>query len=187
MEKPVRVMNPGARTLRHKGFVVYRGWNEKLAEELVECSKDPFIKQWTPNDAERRFTDVPTAMKWHDEGQRTVYSLYDNSDEGLTGVIWYDTRSRKDLDATHTFGIRMYNPERLERRKKLAHGFMKAAQYDFEQLASAPVVWLETDSDNVGARDLYENFGYETVSEANERITMIVRPTDRIARFYDDL
>lgn len=169
MQKPEILTNTYSTDLESKGFRLYKGWNEKLAHEIVEASLQPHVVESTPNDSIHRFRDIGSALLWHNQGRRSIYTLRGNE---LSGLIWYDLRYRPDLNADYTFAIRMYK-EAVG--KKLAHGFMKAAHLDFAEEKGSPAVWLETDEHNNAAVRLYNKFGYETVLNNNSRLTMVYK------------
>ena len=165
-----RIENPHTDKLEEKGLGLYRGWNDDLANVLIELSKQPHIAQSTPNDTLSRFRNLPAARNWHDLGRRSVYTL--QSDE-IEGLIWYDVRPRRDIEADYTFAIRMYESSR---GKKLAHGFMQAAHYDFAESKGNPTVWLDVDHGNPAARHLYDKFGYVADHQEGDRTVMVYRP-----------
>lgn len=172
MSELIRVNNDNAQELKDRGFILYKGWNQSLACDLVAKSTEERIVQDTPNDALKRFSTARAADDWHNTGQRTMYSLYGRS---LAGVIWYDIRPRQDIDAEYTFAIRLYDEAR---GRRLARGFMQAAHQDFARLKRNLAVWLETNVDNTAARHLYDGFGYETIGEEDGRVTMVYRSAE---------
>lgn len=171
-----RVTVPAANELTNKGFTVYRGWNERLASELVINSRQEHIVENTPGDMERRFSDIEAAQRWHDLGKRTIYSLYATDPDALAGIIWGDVRARPDIAATHTFGIRLYESAV---GKKLAQPFMQAALDDFRARRRwVPTLWLERNTDDQRTKHLYEKFGFIEVQEENGRTTMVLKSDD---------
>lgn len=173
MSEFIRVDNEFSGEFNNKLFTLYRGWDQTLAHDLVRVSREEIIMKSTPGDISRRFRDVPTANRWQKEGQRSIYSLYGKS---LAGIIWYDIRPRRDIDAEYTFAIRMYEEAR---GKKLAHAFMKAAHQDFTELNGDRTVWLDVAHDNPAARHLYDKFGYVPTHDENHdgqtRTVMVYR------------
>ena len=156
--------------LNERGLSMEYGWSEKLARELVECSRQQHIIDNTPKDAGERFADFDAAMKWYESGNRFIYSLWDREDK-LAGIIWYGVRPREDLGAANTFAIRLY---KQSQGTGASLPFMQAAHHDFEQRVDDSSVWLETYSTNERALRLYESFGYQKVSEENRRVTMVL-------------
>jgi ribosomal protein S18 acetylase RimI-like enzyme len=153
--------------LRNRGFRVERGWSHGLAAQLVESSQEPEIRRFTPGDMEKRFPTVAAANEWYDATQPTVYALARTAE--LAGIIWFSHRPRPELEADHTFAIRMYESAR---GKGLAEPFIQAAESDFRSLAQPQAIWLETDMDNSRARNLYHKLGYKVVKACSARITM---------------
>jgi ribosomal protein S18 acetylase RimI-like enzyme len=168
------ISNEHTEQLEENSFLVHKGWNTSLANDIVEASKQTHVVESTPNDSLQRFRDLGSAIIWHEQGRRSVYSL---RGDGLAGIIWYDVRLRPDLQANYTFAIRMY---REAVGRKLAHAFMTAAHTDFAHEKKNPSVWLETDESNIAAIRLYDKFGYELAAEDGARLTMVYRPENRI-------
>ena len=163
--------------LKGKGFTMYSGWSESVANAVVRNSRQPHILAYTPRDAGERFISRESAMRWHKMGKRTIYTLYAEGDN-LAGLIWGDERPRPDLDATHTFAIQLYQEAM---GKKLAEPFMEAAFDESIECSIAndlptPVVWLERTTADLRTKHLYEKFGFISVQEAEGRTTMVLRP-----------
>lgn len=161
------VRNEFTPTLTEKGLVLQEGWNEAVAEAVINGSKEEAILRFTPNDALRRFTDHDAAYTWALDSQknRRIYTL---ANEAIGGLIWFSQESYGD--ATYTFAIRLYD---CFRGQGLASVFLQATHRDFATLTDNPKIWLSTDTDNAVALGLYENNGYITVAEADGRVHMI--------------
>lgn len=171
MTERFRIDNLHTRQLSENNLALYRGWGHTVLRDLVAKSTEQHILKYTPNDAARRFLDMDAALGWVQSNDRTLYTLYDYDDtRDLAGVIWYSHSPRGDVDADYTFAIRMYESSR---GKKLAQGFMRAAHADWAWHNRNQNVWLETDTDNMAARHLYEQFGYKQVGKENGRVTML--------------
>lgn len=174
MESRTIVENRHTLPLEDKGLQVYRGWDGTLRDQLVIASCQSHILQYTPGDAERRFTTAEAADAWYHEHDRVVYSLGQKA--MLAGLIWYGNSPDKNLDADYTFAIRMYE---ASQGQGLARSFLEAAHSDFRQHThNERNVWLSTSADevkNAAALRLYRNAGYNTVNEADGRVTMIRR------------
>jgi ribosomal protein S18 acetylase RimI-like enzyme len=153
--------------LRSRGFRIERGWSDELAAQLVEASQQAEIRRFTPSDAQERFATILSAHEWYDAKQPTVYALARSAQ--LAGVLWFSHRPRPDLEADHTFAVRMYDSAR---GKGLAEPFIQAAESDFRLLSQPQAIWLETDMDNSRARNLYHKLGYKVVKACSARITM---------------
>jgi ribosomal protein S18 acetylase RimI-like enzyme len=174
MNELIPVHNEYTSDLEMAGYSLYKGWNPDMVTDLINHSHEAHIREFTPDDIDRRFTDHQAAMQWRADSRPTMYPLY--KDEELMGVIWYSTRRRDDLDADYTFAIRMYE---AARGKKLAAGFMKAVQWDFDQEKGVCNIWLKVKKHNEAARNLYEKAGYHTVSEDEESVVMVLGTQDR--------
>ncbi len=174
MKQRQLVESPFTVELERAGYSMQRGWNDDLAAQLIDASREPEMIRSVPRDVNERFVDMVTAREWHESRLRTVYSL---TNIALAGVLWYSFSPREDLKADYTLAIRLYTETR---GKGLATPFMRAAHYDFEDTARYEgSVWLETGTDNVVARRLYEKMGYQAVTETATRLTMVREPDRR--------
>lgn len=158
---------PQSATIAEKGFTIWRGWSEELAQKLVIASEDPLIKQFAPNDNGSRFTNLQAAYDWYTKKQPIVYSLMKNGQLG--GITWFSANHRQELDSDYTFAIRMYP---LARGNRLAQPFVEQAEIDFRRLKNPRGLWLETDSNNVVAQKLYAALGYKIITAGKVRMTM---------------
>ncbi len=168
-----KVTNESADILEERGFEVYRGWSDELAQALPELSLQKHINTAeTGGDAARRFCDRETAHQWHDNSPyRAVYTL---GDTAIRGIIWYGEARRDEADSNLTFAIRLYEGAQ---GKGAARPFMGAAQQSLEQDENRQErVWLETGVNNIAAQSLYRKFGYQQISEENGRILMTYDP-----------
>jgi RimJ/RimL family protein N-acetyltransferase len=150
-------------------FTLYRGWDDQLASNLVQRSKDTEIMQWTPRDHRERFPDTTSADTWfHRISPRIIYSLFQASE--LAGVIWYSHSPRQDSTANYTMAIRLYESAR---GRRLATPLLIATETDLLQTVDAVTgIWLETDETNEAARRSYSRAGYQETSTALGRVTM---------------
>lgn len=158
-------------------YRIEQGWSNELAEALVEASREPTIREYTPKDATARFRDVDAAWRWHDEPEMApiVYPLWDNTKQALGGVAWFSHKPHLELGPEYqaTFAIRLYE---AARGKKLSHPFAHIVHEDFATLPAAQYssgTWLETDADNTAALHTYRKLGYETLKIVGGRELMI--------------
>lgn len=151
-----------------ESYHVSTEWSAELAQQLVEHSTEATIKTFTPRDATERFPSVEAANEWYKRKEPTLYALFRAA--SLAGIVWYSARSHPQLDATHTFAIRLYDNARGQ---GLARPFMAYCEEDFRAHTPDARVWLETDKDNVAARRLYNALGYKAVSKSAGRVTML--------------
>ncbi|HEX6415902.1 MAG TPA: GNAT family N-acetyltransferase [Candidatus Saccharimonadales bacterium] len=169
MPRLIRVENRITSPLEDRGFTVYRGWSDTVADQLVERSEEPEMLEHVPRDHAERFVSKDRANEWYSENERVVYALGEKA--ALAGIAWFTKHPIEDYDAQYTFAIRMY--ERA-RGKGLAGAFMMAAHLDLEASQHYEgAVWLDTDEGNVHARRLYERFGYNEISRSDDRIRMV--------------
>lgn len=149
----------------------------ELIHQLVTKSQQEHIKEFTPRDSSYRFKTIKTTNNWLAEEREVHWLIGKNND--LAGIIWYRRAeaSIKDVDINmETFAIRLYEGYT---GKGLARPFMKQSLEIYNKrkvLNSKPLnlIWLETESDNFIARNLYEKFGYEVCKTENGRVTMVL-------------
>jgi len=163
MPRLVRVENCITSPLEDSGFTMFRGWSDNVASQLVERSQESDMLEHVPRDHAERFVSRDRANEWYSEDERVVYAL--------AGIAWFTRRPLVEHGADYTFAIRMYEKAR---GKGLAGAFMMAAHLDLQSHARYEgATWLETDEGNIHARRLYERYGYNEVSRADDRIRMI--------------
>lgn len=165
-----RVENIRTLPLEDHGLEVYTGWNDAIARQLVERSKEEEIRRYTRRDAEERFVSPEAAERWYHEKGHVVYAL--GKKATLEGIIWFAHTPRPELGAEYTFAIRMYE---AQRGKGLAGAFLEAAHKDFaSRMRYEDGFWLETDEDNQRALQFYAKHGYELV-RSNDGRQLLVR------------
>lgn len=152
-----------------------KGITSTQIDQLVEYSKtDPAVLKFTSDPI--RFKDKKSATKWL-EGV-TPYTLSDNTGN-LLGITWFHEKplpervfseNLSSSDFPLTFAIRIYGEAR---GKGMGFDFMKKS---FEEYKPENV-WIETSFDNIPTIKLAEKFGFEKVSEPDERgkIIMILK------------
>jgi ribosomal protein S18 acetylase RimI-like enzyme len=164
-----RVENIHTLPLEDKGLELYVGWNDAIARQLVERSKEEEIRRYTRRDAEERFVDTEAAERWYKEKGHVVYAL--GKKATLEGIIWFARTPRPELGADYTFAIRMYESQR---GKGLAGAFLEAAHKDFaSRMWYEDGFWLEADEDNQRALQFYAKHGYSEVSSKNDRSLLV--------------
>lgn len=173
MDKLRRVENYHSSILEDRGFRVYEGWSDTLAQSVVKHSTEDTIKRSTPGDHLERFTDLDTARQWHENGpKRYIYGMFHAA--GLAGLIWYGNhtlRGSEMIGADWTFAIRLYDDARGH---GLSRPFMLATEQDFRiQSDSNANIWLMTDESNRTAQHLYEKVGYSRVATDRDRVLMV--------------
>ena len=159
----------GHGSLRNEGLRLIRGWDDRIASQLVENSIQPEILKWTPKDHKERFSSLEAANEWHERDPHVVYALARAAE--LAGVIWFTKKQTADVDANYTFAIRMYE---LARGRGLSGEFASATLGDFNETTNyQESVWLETDTNNTVALHLYEKLGFRDVLVSDGRIKMV--------------
>ena len=155
--------------LEAHGLQLYRGWNDTIADQLVERSKEEEIRRFTERDSLERFVSRESANEWYEEKGHVVYALGQKAT--LAGVVWLARSPRPELHAQYTMAIRMYESQR---GRGLAGALLEAALKDFESyMRYEDSVWLEADEDNVRALRFYEKHGYERVGVSDGRVLMV--------------
>jgi ribosomal protein S18 acetylase RimI-like enzyme len=169
-EKDVsRVENVHTSPLEEHGLQVYAGWNDEIADQLIERSKEEEIRRFTGRDAAERFVDRQTATEWYNDKGHVVYALGQGA--ALAGIIWFAYTPKPGLDADYTFAIRMYESQR---GRGLAGAFLEAALTDFASRARYEGnFWLEADESNGRAVHFYEKHGYEKIETKDGRVLMV--------------
>ncbi len=150
---------------------VDRGWEDDLAAELPELSRQPHILRSTPKDASRRFTDQESADLWYDD-ENKLPSVYTFRLGGLSvgGLVWMSSQQHVDTPGAHyTSGFRMYQGAV---GRGLARPFSEVAHEDFFNLHPTSGIWLETDETNAAALALYEKLGYTEIANHDGRVVM---------------
>jgi ribosomal protein S18 acetylase RimI-like enzyme len=167
------VENSRSLPLEDHDLQLYRGWNDEIAQQLVERSKEEEIRRFTGNDAAERFVDVVSAYDWYRSKGHVVYALGQKA--ALAGVAWFSHTPRPELGADYTFAIRMYDSQR---GKGLAGALLEAAHKDFESAARYEgTIWLEANEDNQRALRFYEKHGYGQIETKDGRVLMVRKGT----------
>jgi ribosomal protein S18 acetylase RimI-like enzyme len=155
--------------LEQKGLRLYRGWNDTIAEQLAERSKEAEIRQYTGRDATERFVSKRKADEWYQDKGHVVYALGQKA--ALAGVAWFGRAPKPELGADYTFAIRMYQ---AQRGKGLAGALLEAAHRDFgAYMHYEKSFWLESDQSNRRAVEFYQKHGYEVVEAKGGRVLMV--------------
>jgi len=150
---------------------VERGWEDELATELPELSRQVHILKSTPKDASRRFVDTESANRWYDDEAKapTVYTLRLGG-LSMGGLVWMSSQEHPDTPGYgFTSGFRMYNGAV---GRGLARPFSEVAHQDFFTEHPAAGIWLETDDTNDAALALYSKLGYTEVANHDGRVVM---------------
>jgi ribosomal protein S18 acetylase RimI-like enzyme len=164
-----KVENVHTLPLEALGLQVYTGWNDEIADQLIERSKEEEIRRFTGRDAAERFVDRQTAAKWYGDKGHVVYAL--GQETTLAGIIWFAYTPKPGLDADYTFAIRMYESQR---GRGLAGTFLEAALTDFASRARYEGnFWLEADESNERAVHFYEKHDYRKIETKDGRVLMV--------------
>jgi RimJ/RimL family protein N-acetyltransferase len=156
------------------GYITERGWSDRLARELVEASKEPTIKKFSPNDHTYRFRDIFAAHAWYGDAYKApeVYTLRDERTRQLAGLAWFSHQHNELIDESYdtTFAIRLYENAR---GKGLSYPFAIATHQDLGNFnPKAERIWLQTDEHNYVAKQLYKKIGYTTLAVDKNRLVM---------------
>ena len=160
-----------------------RGFVAPFADQLVEKSKQPHIRRWTPRDANERFKDLDSALERVKNNETHLLVNVNTYDVG--GIIWYGQKEPpvdvSPYSPAHDFAIRLYEGYV---RKGLAIPFMRRSLSDFiedrrlsGELQNLGGIWLSVKKNNQDAIGRYEKFGYEAVGSYNDiddRLIMVL-------------
>lgn len=166
----IKVENLYTDTFEAAELKLMRGWNDQIASQLVELSREDEIRKFTPKDAESRFPTIDAANSWYGAKKHITYVLqHKNGDIG--GFLWFSYEPREDLLADYTVGIRLYQSLR---GKGLAGNFMEACHMDFRtETGYDGGIWLITDASNERARHVYMTHGYIEHGESDGRVSLV--------------
>lgn len=155
------------------------GSDSSLENQLIQKSLQENVVKFTPNDHIERFGNIEMLKQWQAKGRKLFWLIGPEND--LAGIIWYGEAEfphNLSLDETpnETFAIRIYDGYT---GKGLSNPFMRQSLriYNDEKLkngSKAPVIWLQTDIDNVPAIKSYTKFGYTEVFRNEKRVTMVL-------------
>jgi ribosomal protein S18 acetylase RimI-like enzyme len=163
------VENSYSLPLKKEGLTLYRGWNDDVARQLVERSKEPEIKKFTHRDVSERFVDAQSADNWYRAKDHVVYALFQGDD--LAGVAWFARTERPELGADYTFAIRMYESQR---GRGLAGALIESAHADLAAYKNYPgAFWLESDQSNERAVHFYQKHAYHPLGVKDGRVLMV--------------
>lgn len=144
-------------------FTFKKGITESQIDELIfYANNDPQIISFTSD--KTRFADKKAFKLWLKK-KPVIYTLTNNTGR-LLGIIWFQRKigiPGYDL----TFAIRLYGKAR---GKGLSYGFMKQAFDDFKPQK----VWLEVSIDNLPAVSLYKKFGFQQITDPNDKGKIIM-------------
>jgi len=156
----------------NKDVFVQQGILDCQVDQLINFSHtDPQV-QGTSDP--KRFFDRQSFNQWLEQG-KIIYTLTDNS-KNLLGIVWFSQKEAPvKTKANFTFAIRIYGPARGQ---GLSYDFMKITFDDLVNRSSdkSKIVgfWLETSVDNIPAIKTYEKFGFQKISQKDNRIVMIL-------------
>ena len=117
--------------LLSRRLIVRQGWDNTIAEALVERSLEPEIVERYARDNRKRFTNLEKANTWFANNQPlTMYTLALARTAELAGVIWIAPPEEKIPEAERAFNMRMYE---TVRGRGLAIDFGMVALFDYER------------------------------------------------------
>ena len=155
------------------------GSDSNLENQLVQKSQQENIAKFTPNDFAKRFGSIEMLKKWQSKGRKLFWLLGPGQD--LAGIIWYgEDELPFELDGdekpNETFAIRIYEGYN---GKGLSNPFMTQSlkvyvDEKLKQNEKLPIIWLQTDTDNIPALKSYTKFGFKEVRRDEKRVTMVL-------------
>jgi len=151
------------RELRDKGFAVAIGLRQTDVESLTELAGQQAIREYCPNDLERRFGDEAMVQSWLTKG-RLTFQLRRIGETGLSGILWTGPEKSNDLpDCDNTFAVRL---SETVAGQGLATPFTIAALSGSVALG-VKKIGLETWQSNAGAVKTYEKAGAKHIARRN--------------------
>lgn len=135
-------------------LVLYKGWDETLASQLVAHARDEDMLGSVPLDAKGRFRSIEKADQWHMSKPNVVYSLSRAAE--LAGVIWF--MENRFAGAERTFAMRIYQPFQ---GRGLGMAFARATHMDHELGGYDGDTWLEVAREDNIARNLFTKLNYQ--------------------------
>ncbi len=154
-------LDPYINDLNTKGYKVAQGLNEDYAEQIVAMAKEPAIREYCPNDAEERFTNVESAKAWLSRA-KAVFLLIDSSNK-LAGYGWVGVEPVTHIENSEvTFALRI---GQSAGGKGLATPFSYLILYGANVLFGAKNIWLATWGSNAAAVHIYHKIGFKDAIE----------------------
>ncbi len=163
-------------------FTIRRNISGSQIKQLIKYThKDNQIKKYTHDLG--RFKDEKTYRQWIKTG-KILYTLIDKNNN-LSGLIWFYQKDLPQISYAEnfqiknyplTFAIRIYSSAR---GKGLAKKFIKTAFTDFIKSAKYrnfknKGIWLQTSADNIIARKLYKDIGFEEITTPDKENRIIM-------------
>ena len=179
MNKKELIKYPVDEGLKQSCLYIAVGSDINLENQLIQKSLQENILKFTPKDSKQRFRNLEMLRKWQEKG-RVIHWLIGSGND-LAGIIWYG-ESELPLELQlkeipdETFAIRIYDGYT---GKGLSGPFMAQSLriYVEDKLKSGkkpPIIWLQTDTDNIPAIKAYTKLGYKQVHEDEKRVTMVL-------------
>lgn len=166
-------------SLRHVCEFIATGSDSSLENQLIQKSLQENIMKFTPKDHLQRFGNIDMLNKWRAKGRRLFWLIGPEHD--LAGIIWYGESEfpyelKLEETPSETFAIRIYDGYA---GKGLSNPFMRQSLriYVEEKLKNGgkpPIIWLQTDVENIPAVKSYTKFGYQEVHRDEKRVTMVL-------------
>ncbi len=169
-------------------YTLQSGISDSQIQQLLHYTEtDPEIQattaDWrTPEGKPGRFSSLSAFNTWRDQG-KTTYTLVDDQ-QNLAGLTWFSNKSidqakykevAVDLLKQYqtTLGIRLYASARGQ---KLAKPFLTEAIDTYLELLGQKQLslWLEVRTDNARAIHLYENIGFQQVTENRDHSQVLL-------------
>jgi hypothetical protein len=140
MQKTIENIQTNATTgLEEKGFYLYRHhvltpWQ---ARKIVDASTEPAMRQWAPDDHDRRFSDKEGAIQRHQQDKRFLYAI--GRQATLAGLAWFTEKPcpNPEISAEYTYAIRLYEPMRGQGLGQAVMGATHDAFYSTSGYAGA--------------------------------------------------
>jgi hypothetical protein len=157
--------NQALSDLADRGFVILHGLTAELSEQIYRMAREKHIREYCPRDCtEERFGTTESTARWLSKGQ-AFFMLAKKTDSGFD-VVGYGWSAPKETDkiprGQTTFAVRLGEAGLGQR---LSLPFCKAILGATTGIYGVGNFWLETWASNAGAVHLYEELGFEKVTE----------------------
>lgn len=155
-------IKPALEMLESNGFRIQLGMQETDVAQLSEIVQQPSIREFCPNDATKRFKDVPTTEAWFTKG-RLMFLLKEPMTDTIAGYGWFGPGTNERVPGANLTGALRLNEQ--YQGKGLATPFLAVMLAYTRAFWPDETMWFETWQSNTGAVHIYQKVGFETVDQ----------------------
>lgn len=153
--------------LDDRGYEVHSGLTEERARQIITMALEPSIREYCPNDSDKRFKDLAAVQGWLSKRRGTFLLLKRNDgDLSLVGYGWVGAGTSDHVpDGAATFAIRVGE---AGQGQGLGTPFAQAIVSGGALVYGAKNIWLETWQSNGGAVHIYHKIGFVDVDSQTD-------------------